>query len=162
LSGVAEVAVGLVEDQIGLSVAGDVGERGRLIADAFEDVVLLPVVLPVGIAGVLVPICVGAGEADDEDIGPAVVVEVVNEGEEVLRVGQRLLALDGHERPLHRELWPVVDERAGDQVMVTIFVKVAEVRAFAVEDGGEPTLLKLRLCLNHRIVQPQMHADKRG
>src|SRR5437660_9862276 len=66
----------------------------RFVIGDLQDQVALPVLVLA--LGVFVPGGVFAGEADDEDVSPAVAVEVVGEGEEILGIPVRIVGL-GHE-----------------------------------------------------------------
>ena len=74
-----------MEDQLGLAVAGEVGELRGFVVDDRVGKVPLPILATFALR-VEVPVRLGAGEPDDEDVGPLIAVEVVREGEEVLRV----------------------------------------------------------------------------
>src|SRR5687767_14327088 len=71
-------------DQLGLAVAGDVGERGRLVVGLGKDDVPFPMA---GLSlGILEPRGVSTGKADDENVAPIVVVEVVCPSEDIVAV----------------------------------------------------------------------------
>ena len=73
-----------VEDKLRPAVARDVGEGGRFIVDCRECQMALPRLLLT--LRIFEPIRFFAGKADDEDISPAVAVDVVREREEVFGV----------------------------------------------------------------------------
>src|SRR5262245_22819866 len=74
-----------VKDQLRFPVAGEISKRGRFVVGVINREMLFPVTFLA--AGVLVPIRRSAGEAEDQNVVPAIFVEVVSEGEKVVRVG---------------------------------------------------------------------------
>ncbi len=147
--GVAEAVV-VLADEIGLAVAGDVREGGRLVVHAAEGDVLVPVAR-VRLARVLVPASRLPGKPDHEDVRPAVPVDVVGEREKVVGVA---LHLEGLRRVVGVSLLergPLVPVGTRDEVRVAVLVEVREVGALAVEllreltglEGVEGALLRL-------------------
>src|SRR2546427_3698660 len=68
-----------------LTVAGQVDETGRLVIEHIKNNVTLPVSFTA--FGVFVPGGFFAGKAIDENVGPAIVVEVISERKKTLRIG---------------------------------------------------------------------------
>ncbi len=141
--GVAEGFFG-VEDTFGFAVAVEVGELGGFVVDLVVDFGHGPVLVDTVGAGVYINAGVGAGEAVDEVVGEFVVVEVVDEGEEVVGVfvvGEvgafDLLAGGFVDFVAFGEVGAFVPEWAGDDVDFAVGVEVGEVGAFAVELVGE-------------------------
>ena len=129
--GVAEEAVPRA-DELGPLVAHDVRELRRLVADLVEDLVLRPVPgVPLG-ARVLVDEGRRAGEADREDVVPAVAVEVVDPGEEVVGVPFAVLRLRRVDLVLLLELRPREPVGAVHDVDVAVPIQVAGADAFGV------------------------------
>ena len=87
--------------------------------------------VPLG-AGVLVHEGGGAGEAGRQDVVPAVAVEVVHPGEEVVGVPFAVLRLGRVDLVLLRELRPREPVGAVDDVGVTVPVQVADADALGV------------------------------
>src|SRR5688572_27759705 len=82
---------------------------------------------------VLEPPCVLAGEADNDDVLPAVLVDIVREGEEVIRVVGNIERLGRIEFESLGELRPGIPEWAGDDIHCTVAIEIAEAGAFAEE-----------------------------
>src|SRR5206468_1510025 len=95
--GVAVGPFGTAND-LRFAVPGEVGERRRFIIRHVEDDVLLPVSLAA--FGILIPGGNFTGKPEDENVVPAVPVEIVSEGEEIVGVSvvaaeRAFEALDG-------------------------------------------------------------------
>ena len=139
-------------DELRLSVAGQIGKGRRLVVRLIEDLVPHPV--PVLALRVLEPRRLLPGEADDQDVVPAVLVEVEGPGEKVVGVlvllAERALEarhVDLRHRPelqLERrrrrivfvtrlEVGSLPPPRAGDDVVHAVVVQVAEAGALAPE-----------------------------
>lgn len=82
-------------------------------------------------AGILKPRGIDAGKAEDENIVPPVAVEIVDEGEEVIGVAQRIPRNGGVNVVANFEVGPLPPIRAGDGVEFTIVVEIAEGGALA-------------------------------
>ena len=82
--GVAEVTAGTAND-FGFAIAVDVSKGRGFVVHHVKNHVLLPVALAA--LRVFVPGSVLAGKSVGEDVEPAVVIEIVGEGEKVVRVG---------------------------------------------------------------------------
>ena len=129
-----------VKDELPPAVPGHVDVVGGLVVDAIEHLVPGPVsrLSP----RVLEPGEIRSGKADDQDVVPAVPVDVVHPGEEVVRVA---VLAEGGDRI---ELVPVAEVRAGvpersrDDVSGTVPVEVAEVSTLPEEDVREPKRLE--------------------
>ena len=117
--------------QLGPAVADEIRKVGRLVVDALEHHVLWPV--PSRPAWVLVPRRVLAGEADHQHVVPAVGVEVVHEGEEVVGVHARLERCRRIQLVHLRELRALVPERTRHDVGLAVPVEVAKGRPLAEE-----------------------------
>ena len=118
-------------------VPHEVGELGRLVADPVEDDVLPPGTLKTGLAGILVPGDRGGWEANDEDVVPAVPVEIVDKREEIVGIAISIL----HDGPVDLVLLHVVRAsvpiRPGDYVHDAVPVNVPKVGALAVIVAGQ-------------------------
>jgi hypothetical protein len=111
-------------DEVGHAVAVDVDEGRRLAAHLLEDVVALPDrIARERRPRVARPPRALAGEADEEDVEPAVLVEVVGEGEEVVGVLVRVERVDFGERVALGEVGPGVPVGTRDDVGVTVLVE---------------------------------------
>src|SRR5690606_17105717 len=96
-------------DDIGPSIAVDVGKRGRLVIDGGQRLMPGPVsLLP---RRIFVPVGRGAGETQSQDVRPAVPIEVVTKGKEVVRIA----AIVG-EGPAVVELVPRFVVRSGKPI----------------------------------------------
>src|SRR5262245_15508991 len=86
-SGVAGEAVGHAND-LWLAVAGQVRKGGRLVVHDIENFVARPVCIIAGsfLSRVLVPRRVLSRKAEDQNVVPAVLVEVIAEGEKVVGI----------------------------------------------------------------------------
>ena len=89
---------------------------------------------------VFVPEALFAGEADDDDVSPAVAVDVDGEGEHVLGIGEGINGVRLRVGVLDGEIRPVPYGGAGDDVELSVVIEVAEGRAFGKELTGEPAL----------------------
>ena len=87
-----------------------------------------------------------AGEADYEDVGPAVVVEVVGERDEVGGIALGVDFLGLVDRVPRLEIRPVVPERPGGEVGRAVLVEIAVCAALAVK-----LVRKLDLPERHRV-----------
>src|SRR5262249_28128293 len=131
------------------AVAGDVSEGGRFVVGGFEYNMLLPG--PIDPFGIFKPGGLFAGKSNDQDVVPAILVEVDAKSEKVIRIGivdtQRAFeSFDGlfasiglfvFEGPRRRiifvtlfKIGSFVPIRAGNDVHFSIVVKIAESRAF--------------------------------
>src|SRR5665213_141414 len=133
-------------DQHRLAIAEQVAERGGFIVGDIENFMANPV--PVGgflAARVFVPTGVFAGESDDQDVVPFVVLEAAGEGEEVVRILSIWIefGLGLHVLMAFLEIRPFVPVRPGDHVGLAVVIKVAEGGAFAEEFVGERDLFPL-------------------
>ena len=127
---VAEAILELA-DQFGSAVAVQVREGRRFVVDAVEHDVGGPA--PLFAARVLVPRRLLAREADHQHVVPAVGIEVVHEGEEVVRVVGCRERRWRIQLARARELGTRIPERAGDDVHVAVAVEVAVGSPFAQE-----------------------------
>lgn len=128
-------------------MSANVGERGRLVVDLRQDEVPLPGGSLVGTlargrraAGVLEPRGVVARKAVDEDVVPAVGVEVVGEREEVVGVAEGVEGLGRVVLVPLLELRAREPERPGDDVGRAILVEVADAGPLGEEPLVEPLL----------------------
>ena len=149
--GVADV-VAHEADQLRLAVAQKVAEAGRFVIRGINHSMPRPEAFLV--LGILVPIRLGAGETDNDNIRPAVAVDVEGESEEIFRVAipdaQRALeAVNGgffpggvgrFEGMLGRPVWVAyfeirafVPERPGNDVRVAVVVEIGEIGPLAPE-----------------------------
>src|SRR5207248_293549 len=71
-------------DDFWFSIAGKIGKRRRLIIGYIEDDMLFPV--SVAALGIFIPGRLFAWKADDQDIVPAVFIEIVSEREEIIGI----------------------------------------------------------------------------
>jgi hypothetical protein len=138
--------------ELRLAVPGQIGERRRFVVGLIENLVANPVALFA--FRVLVPGRVRTRKANDQNVVPPVVVEVVDPGEEVVRVlvlaSERSLEsrdADGrHRSELQRkrrlrrivfapllEVGTLPPPRPGDDVVHAVVVQIAEGGAFAPE-----------------------------
>src|SRR4029079_2987405 len=126
--------------QDSFAVAEQVGVDRRFAAGRVPDGVLLPV--PVLALRVLHPVTRRAGEVDDDEVLPAVTVEVVAPaGERPAVIPQAVLVV--HVR-LHLVRFPVrrfVPELAVEDVDLTVLVHIPDGHAFGPELGIEYRLL---------------------
>ena len=130
-----------VEDQLGLSVAGDISEAGGFIVDCRMHQVFLP--LPIGFTpGVFKPVHRLAGPFIDQDVVIAIGVDVVDHGDEVVGVAGGLEGLDGIERVLVLEVRALVPMGSVDGVHFSVLVEVTVARAFSVEGLGQDDLFE--------------------
>ena len=148
-------------NQFWIFVASDVRECGRFVVGDVEHDVLRPVA--VGTLGILKPRGRFTRKADDQDVVPAVLVEIMSEREKIVRVfvfhSQRALeTFDGLLGGVGRfafeglggriifmplcEIRSFIPIRAGDDVGLAVAIEVAERRAFAPELVGELGLLE--------------------
>src|SRR5690606_20997630 len=119
-------------DDLGPTISGEVEPGGRLIVDTLEDKMPLPVPLT-RLPGIAVPGRLLTREADDEDVVPAVVVEVVDVGEEIVRVPFRIERLRGIVLVPLGELGTGVPVRTGHDIHHPIPVEIPVGRPFRVE-----------------------------
>ena len=93
--------------------------------------------------GVLVPRRVLAGETVNQNVVPAVTVEVLGVRKEVVGIAMRI------ERVLRIELMHLcecgtfVPERSGGDVLDAVLIEVPRCRAFAIEFSGKPLRLPI-------------------
>src|ERR1700722_6427155 len=148
-SGITQIIAGNA-NQHRLPVSQEIAENGRFVVRRVNNRMTLPKALLV--LRVLVPKRLLTGEPDDDDVRPAVAVDVRGKGEEILRVSivDTKPALEsgdcGHFPPLVGgaegllgravgvagfEIRPFIPERAGDDVHVAIVVEISEIRALA-------------------------------
>src|SRR5688572_662636 len=80
---------------------------------------------------VLEPPRVLAREADDDNVLPAILVDVVREGEKVVRVIGDVERFWWIEFESLGELWPGIPIWAGNNIHRAVAIEVAEARAFA-------------------------------
>src|SRR6266542_81652 len=158
--GVAVSALGAA-DNLRFTVAGEVGERRRFVVGHIENDVLLPMTFAA--LRVLIPGGDITGETENQNVVPAVLVEIAGEGKKVVRISvvaaERpfkavdgllsalgVLFLEGLRRRIifvaFLEVRPFIPERARNDVPFAVVVEVAEVRALAPELVAEPGLLK--------------------
>ena len=127
----AKLAPGAAHD-LRFAIACDVGEDGRFVVHHISDDVHGPGLVVMG-AGVQVHARLFAGETEDEDVVLLVRVEVLDVGEEVVRV-----AIDAE------NLWlvvgvllfkrgPLPPERTGDDVWLAIAIDVTDGGAFGIK-----------------------------
>src|ERR1043165_2822717 len=145
---IAEKAAGVADD-LRLDIAGEVCPRRGLVVHRVEYEVTLPASRAVDtrLAGILEPRGVLAGETNDEQVEPAVAVEIIREREKIIRVlvvhtQSALEALDDDFRAigilaLERlrcriilvaliELRPLPPIRPGDDIVVAVAIEVGE------------------------------------
>src|SRR5262245_59618305 len=72
-------------NELGFAVAGQVGKGGRFVIRLIETLVSLPMAFSA--FGIFEPRSVLAGKADDQNVVPAILVEVISPGEKIIRVG---------------------------------------------------------------------------
>ncbi len=104
----------------------------RLVADLVEDLVPGPVLRVVPRAWVLIHIGRGAGKASGEDVVPAVAVEVIHPGKEVIGVSFAVLGLGCVDLVLLLELRSREPVGAIHDVDVAVLIQVAGPDAFGV------------------------------
>ena len=109
-------------DEDGGFVAEEVGELGGFVSDGIKDLVFWPGGF--GFAGVFEDEGGGAGEADDKEIGEAVVVEIVGPGEEVVGVEIGGLGLGGIDFVSFFEGGAFVPVWAVDEIEVAVAIDV--------------------------------------
>ena len=143
------------------AVAGDIDKGGRFIVGHIEHDVLLPVALAA--FWIFVPGRDFSGKTEDQNVVPPVLVEVVGEGEEIVRVSVvgaegafesfdgRLLAVrvlflerlrGGIVFVAFLEVRSLIPIRARDDVHFGVVIEVAEIRAFAPELVAELDLFE--------------------
>jgi hypothetical protein len=129
-----------MENAFGLAIAGEVGELRRFVVHLIEHQLHFPMLVDLVLAGIEIDARFFAGETIDQHIGIAIVVEVVDEGEEVVGVivvgfvGAGFLVAGGFvDLVLLGEVRAFIPPRAGDDVHFAVFVEVGEVGAFAIE-----------------------------
>src|SRR5204862_1971518 len=123
-----------------LAGAEQVDVLRRLVAGAVPDFVLLPVA--VGPFGVLVPVARLAGEADDDDVLPAVAVEVLGPAAEALAVDVLVavaVVLAGADL-VHLPVGRLVPDLAVDDIQFAVLVDVHDGDALGAEGGVEDGL----------------------
>src|SRR5579871_6520295 len=82
--GVAETTAGVAND-VRLAIAIDIHKPRRLVVHGVED--LMPLPMAFAALGILEPRRIRAGKTVDHDVRPAVAVEIIDEREEIIRVG---------------------------------------------------------------------------
>ena len=97
---------------------------------------------PPDLAGILVPIGVGARERHVEHVQPAVAVEVADEGQEVVRVAVGIKGLGRIDLVLLLEVGALVPVGPGHHVQLAVIVEVAVVGPFAEELFAEREFLE--------------------
>src|SRR5439155_5279661 len=148
------VAVGSfgTANNLRFAVPGEVGESRRFVVRHVEDDVLLP--MAVAALGILVPSGNFTGKPEDENVVPAVLVEIVGEGEEIVGVSViaaecAFEALDGLLLAVgvllleslcggiifvaYLEVRPFIPVGAGDDVHFAVVIEIAEVGSFTPE-----------------------------
>ena len=81
--GVSEVAAGATND-LGFVIAIDIGECRRFIINDVEDDMLLPMAFAA--ARIFIPGSILAGETVNQNVVPAVAIEIISEGKEVVGI----------------------------------------------------------------------------
>jgi hypothetical protein len=133
-----------LEDEHLAPVAEEVGERRRLVVDRRMDDEALPgrvVLLRIG-ERVAVPVRLLPREADLEEVGPAVAVDVGGPEEEAVRVPVRIEGVRLADLVHRLEVGRLVPQRAGDHVLVAVAVEIGEGRALAREPEASCTRRK--------------------
>ncbi len=127
---------------LALAVAQEVGEDRRLVVQAVDYVVPLPVPLEaLGAGGVDVEVDQLAGEAQDDDVRPSVARDVAHVGEEVLGIVLWVEGLGGVVLEPLLEVRPAEPQAARDDVHVPVLVQVRRVGPLAEELLRERRLL---------------------
>lgn len=166
-AGPAQTTIGGDVYQLGNAIAIEVNKSWRLAVDMINNLVLRPE--SVGALRILKPGCILAGEVDDQNVRPAVMVEVIYEGKKIVGRIERVEGDRRIDRSLLLKSRPCIPVGSCDDVQDTITVEVANRCAFrkeiAAELGASEERLKLAASgvgLASRHNQGQFQDEKEG
>jgi hypothetical protein len=131
----------MIANELGLVVACEIRECGRFAVDDIENEMTLPVARLA--LRIVVPPGLLAGEANNYDVVPAILVHIIHEREKIVREALRVIGLGFVILPAIGERRPGVPIRAGNKVHYAVAIEVAKRGAFAEEHIGKLHFLEI-------------------